>query len=130
MSETVATEMPSAEEIAACQWLRDSRLSVYAGEYGRTGFQGGLNGYRRGQVDGDLQLFARRTIDVPSMFVGGKKDWGVYQDPGALERLEKVHTTKYRGTHLVEGVGHWVQQEQPGIVSELLVQFFRKNAGR
>ena len=128
MSETVAPEMPSAREIAACRWLPDSQLSVYAEEYGRTGFQGGLNGYRRGQVDGDLQVFAGRTIDVPAMFVGGKQDWGVYQDPGALERLETAHTTAYRGTHLVDGAGHWVQQEQPGRVSELLIQFLEANA--
>jgi pimeloyl-ACP methyl ester carboxylesterase len=128
MSETVATQMPSAEEIAACRWLPDSQLAVYSEEYGRTGFQGGLDGYRRGQVDADLQLFAGRTIDVPSMFVGGKKDWGVFQDPGALERLEKVHTTRYKGTHFVDGAGHWVQQEQPGKVSDLLLQFLKKNA--
>ena len=59
------------------------------------------------------------------MFVGGKKDWGVYQDPGALERLETAHTTAYRGTQFVDGAGHWVQQEQPGRVSELLIQFLK-----
>jgi hypothetical protein len=42
----VAKEMPSAAEIAACQWLPDRELAVYAGEYQRNGFQGGLNWYR------------------------------------------------------------------------------------
>jgi pimeloyl-ACP methyl ester carboxylesterase len=128
MAETVAAEMPSAAEIASCQWLPDAELRVYTEEYGRTGFQGGLNGYRRGRADADVQLLAGKTIDVPSTFIGGKKDWGVYQTPGALERLEKVHTTKYRGTHLVDGAGHWVQQEQPEQVSKLLVQFLREQA--
>jgi pimeloyl-ACP methyl ester carboxylesterase len=125
MAETVAAEMPSAAEIAACRWLPDAELRVYSEEYGRTGFQGGLNGYRRGRV-GDLQLFAGRTIDVPATFIGGKKDWGVYQSPGALEQLEKVHTTKYQGTHLVDDAGHWVQQEQPEEVSRLLVRFLKR----
>jgi pimeloyl-ACP methyl ester carboxylesterase len=128
MAETVAAEMPSAAHIAACRWLPDAELRVYSEEYGRTGFQGGLNGYRRGRVDADLQLFAGKTIDVPSTFISGKKDWGVYQNPGALEQLEKVHTTKYRGTHLVDGAGHWVQQEQPEQVSALLVEFLKKQA--
>ena len=39
-------------------------------------------------------MFAGRTIDVPSMFIGGKSDWGVYQNPGALERMQKVACTK------------------------------------
>ena len=46
MAETVAPEMPSATEIAACKWLPDEELSVYSAEYGRTGFQGGLQWYR------------------------------------------------------------------------------------
>src|SRR5260221_14053882 len=43
MAETVAPEMPSPHEIAACQWLTDDELGVYGGEFARTGFQGGLN---------------------------------------------------------------------------------------
>ena len=127
MAEQVASEMPSPAEIAACKWLPDSELRVYSEEYGRTGFQGGLNGYRGSPGDGDLQLFAGRTVDVPSMFFGGKRDWGVYQNPGALERLEKSVTTKYQGTHLVDGAGHWVQQEQPEAVSRLLLDFLKRN---
>jgi pimeloyl-ACP methyl ester carboxylesterase len=128
MAEQVAAEMPSPSEIAACTWLPDSELRVYSEEYGRTGFQGGLNGYRGSPGDADLQLFAGRTVDVPSTFISGKRDWGVYQNPGALERLEKSVTTKYQGTHLVEGAGHWVQQEQPDAVTRLLLDFLKRNA--
>jgi pimeloyl-ACP methyl ester carboxylesterase len=126
MAQSVATEMPSAAQIAACKWLPERELAVYVEEFGRTGFQGGLNGYRGSPGDGDLQIFAGRTIDVPAMFIGGKSDWGVYQGPGALERLEKTLTTKYVGTHLVEGAGHWVQQEQPEAVSRLLLEFLKR----
>jgi len=128
MAEQVAPEMPSAAEIAACTWLPDAELRVYVEEYGRTGFQGGLNGYRGSPGDGDLQLFAGRTIDVPSTFISGKRDWGVYQNPGSLERLEKNVTTKYQGTHLIDGAGHWVQQEQPEAFSRLLLDFLKRNA--
>ena len=129
MAETVASEMPSAAQIASCKWLPDEELSVYAAEYGRTGFQGGLEGYRVGSVarfTSELQLFSGRTIDQPSLFIGGKSDWGVYQNPGALERLQKTVCTKMLGTHLVDGAGHWVQQEQPEAVSTLLVEFLRR----
>jgi pimeloyl-ACP methyl ester carboxylesterase len=129
MAETVAPEMPSTAAIAACKWLPDEELKVYSSEYGRTGFQGGLEGYRVGSVArfaSELQLFSGRTIDQPSMFIGGRSDWGVYQNPGALERLQKTVCTKTAGTHLIDGAGHWVQQEQPEAVSALLVDFLRK----
>jgi pimeloyl-ACP methyl ester carboxylesterase len=131
MAETVASEMPSAAAIAANKWLPDSELRVYSTEYGRTGFQGGLEGYRTGasgRFTSEQQLFAGRTIDVPSMFVGGKSDWGVYQNPGALERMQTVACTKMITTHLVEGAGHWVQQEQPEEVSRLLVEFLSRSS--
>ena len=130
MAETVAPEMPSAAAIAANRWLPDAELRVYSGEYGRTGFQGGLEGYRTGasgRFTSEQQLFAGRTIDVPSMFIGGKSDWGVYQTPGALERMQKVACTKMIATHLVDGAGHWVQQEQPEVVSRRLVDFLKES---
>lgn len=131
MAETVASEMPSAAAIAACSWLPDEALRVYSTEYGRTGFQGGLEGYRTGssgRFTAEQQLFSGRTIDVPSMFIGGKSDWGVYQSPGALERLQKTLCAKMVGTHLIDGAGHWVQQEQPEAVSKLLVEFLKRQA--
>lgn len=125
MAEQVAADMPAAAEVAANKWLPDAELAVYAEEYGRTGFQGGLNGYRGAPGGEDLQLFAGKTLDVPSSFISGKQDWGTYQNPGSLERLEKQITTKYRGTHLLDGAGHWVQQEQASALSKLLVDFLR-----
>src|SRR5437763_9135475 len=92
MAETVAAVMPTQAEIAACKWLPDSELAVYSAEYERTGFQGGLQGYRRGTGGLDtteLQLFAGRTLDVPAIFIAGSSDWGIYQRPGAIERMQE-----------------------------------------
>ena len=128
MPATVAKEMPSASEIAACKWLPDHELAVYAAEYQRNGFQGGLNWYRSrtgGAFDNELQLFSGRTIDVPSIFISGKSDWGVYQQPGALERMQETVCTRMVEVHLLDGAGHWVQQEQPEEVSSLLIDFLR-----
>jgi pimeloyl-ACP methyl ester carboxylesterase len=128
MAETVAPHMPGAGEIAACEWLTEAEMAVYSGEYGRTGFQGGLQGYRVGtdpRFNSELKAFSDRTIDVPAMFVSGARDWGTYQAPGALERMAGEICTRYRGTHLVEGAGHWVQQERPEPVNALLADFLR-----
>ena len=129
MPQTVAQEMPTPAQVSACQWLTESELEVYSAEYGRTGFQGGLQGYRTGtdaRFVGDLKAFAGRTIDVPTMFISGARDWGAYQSPGALERMTREVCTRMAGTHFVEGAGHWVQQEQADEVNRLLSQFLSK----
>jgi pimeloyl-ACP methyl ester carboxylesterase len=126
MAETVATEMPSAARIAACQWLPDRELNFYSTEYARTGFQGGLQWYRCGTSAAfiaELQTFSGRNIDVPCCFISGKQDWGIYQRPGAIEAMQNAACTDMRGCHLIDGAGHWVQQEQPEQVSRLLLQF-------
>ncbi|HUB44462.1 MAG TPA: alpha/beta fold hydrolase [Acetobacteraceae bacterium] len=129
MPATVAHVMPSPETIAACRWLPDDELRVYSSEYERNGFQGGLNWYRRGTGGLDtaeLQLFSNRTIDVPAMFIAGSSDWGTYQNPGAVERMRQSACTCFTGCHLIDGAGHWVQQEQSQAVTKLLLEFLRE----
>ena len=128
MAETVAKEMPSAMEIAGNKWLTEAELKVYSDEYQRNGFQGGLNWYRvrtTGRANGELEVFTGRTVDVPSTFISGRSDWGIYQTPGAIERMQKTACTKMKEIHLIEGAGHWVQQEQPDEVNRLLLQFLK-----
>ena len=126
MAATVAAHRPSFAEIADCRWLTDAELDVYAAEFARTGFQGGLQWYRcatNGLNTRDLALYSGRAIDVPSLFIAGASDWGVYQSPGAYEAMQTQACSQMRGCHLIEGAGHWVQQEQPEKVSELLLRF-------
>ncbi len=132
MAETVAEQMPSAGEIEACEWLPDDELRVYSAEYERTGFQGGLQWYRSvqsvssifgGGINADLQVFAGRTIDQPSMFIAGARDWGIHQRPGALERMNGEACTDMRGLHLLDAAGHWVQQEGSAEVNRLVLEF-------
>jgi pimeloyl-ACP methyl ester carboxylesterase len=129
MAETVAKEMPSAAEIAANKWLPEQELKVYSDEYARTGFQGGLNWYRvrtGGKVSGELEVFTGRTVDVPSTFISGRSDWGIHQTPGAIAKMQKSVCTQMKEIHLIEGAGHWVQQEQPDEVNRLLIDFLKK----
>ena len=126
MAETVASEVPTAAEVAACSWLTEDELKVYSSEFGRTGFQGGLQWYRHIEDPksiAELELFSGRTIDVPSCFIAGNNDWGVYQSPGALEAMTSTACTRFWGIRLVDGAGHWVQQEQPEIVGAVLTEF-------
>jgi pimeloyl-ACP methyl ester carboxylesterase len=130
MPATVAKEMPSPSEIADNKWLTEDELSVYSREYERTGFQGGLQWYRvrtGGRFNGELEVFAGRTIDVPSAFISGKNDWGIHQNPGALDKMQKTACTRMKDVHLVEDAGHWVQQEQPDEVNRLLARFLKSS---
>lgn len=133
MPAAVAKEMPSAAAIAACQWLPDRDLAIYAAEYRRTGFQGGLNWYRArtgGAFEAELQLFSGRSIDVPSLFISGKSDWGVYQAPGNFEAMQRTACSNMVGCHLLDGAGHWVQQERPEQVTDLLLDFLLHTKAR
>ena len=129
MAETVAHVMPTAAEIAANQWLPDADLAVYTAEYTRNGYQGGLQWYRMltgEKYSRELQVFSGRTIDVPAIFISGKSDWGTYQVPGSVEKMRDVLMTQQRGFYLLDGAGHWVQQEQPEQVSGILLEFLRE----
>ena len=62
------------------------------------------------------------------ILVSGKSDWGVYQRPGAVERMQDAACIRFAGSHLLDGAGHWVQQEQAARGSELLLDFLKGHA--
>jgi pimeloyl-ACP methyl ester carboxylesterase len=129
MPQTVAAEMPTPEQIAANRWLPDSELACYSAEYQRTGFQGGLQWYRcgtSGAFNAELQTWSGRTIDIPSCFISGKQDWGTYQRAGIFEAMQSSVCTRMLGCHLIDGAGHWVQQEQPRQVVARLLEFLAR----
>ena len=132
MPENVAPFEPGAAEIAACRWLTEAELTVYTEEYARTGFQGGLQTYRvytDPTLNAELRLFSGRTIDVPSLFIGGASDWGPYVAPGALDLMQTKATTRLRGIEMIDGAGHWIQQEQPAKLTTLLLAFASEVSG-
>jgi pimeloyl-ACP methyl ester carboxylesterase len=57
------------------------------------------------------------------MFIAGRKDWGIYQKPDALENMQLKICTNMQACELIEGAGHWVQQERPEEVAKLLLKF-------
>ena len=106
VQEDCASSPPSQDTYD--RWLSDDELQVFIDEYTRTGFQGSLNIYRiltQDRLRSDLHLFAGKTIDVPTIFISGEKDWGSFQEPGSLEGMEKV-CTRFKGKHFIEGAGH------------------------
>lgn len=126
MSQTVEALAPWRDDLDDCDWLPAEDLDVYVSQFARTGFQGGLNWYRcvtDPAYGAELRTFAGETIDMPSCFIAGKQDWGVFQAPGQFERMQETACTRMSGAHLIEGAGHWVQQEQPAQTNRLLLDF-------
>jgi len=127
MPEVVAANMRNEDASLTTRWLSDADLDVYVQEWGRTGFQGGLNWYRTAtdpQWQKDLDLFAGKKIEVPATFISGAQDWGNYQRPGALESFPET-CEDFRRVEIVQGAGHWPQQEQPESVTEEILRFLK-----
>ncbi|TVY28570.1 Epoxide hydrolase A [Lachnellula hyalina] len=126
-------EPPELVREKSARWLLDSDLAVYVAEFSRSGFQGGLNYYRilTTEVEGegavhmkDVEAFAGKKIDVPMLFIAGAKDWGMYQEPGVLESMaDTCERGCFKGVQIVDGAGHWVQQEQAERVGEIVGRF-------
>ena len=128
MAETAAEHMPSKEEIAACQWLTDEQLvrlpqqRVYTNRI--SGRPAMVSMPEQVNTSMSLRCFPAAPSMCPRVSYAGKSDWGVYQVADRLERDRRPRLVpQWRGAHLVEGAGHWVQQEQPETVSRLLLQF-------
>ena len=126
MAEITAAHMPSKEQVETCSWLSEADLAVIAGEFVRTGFQGGMQWYRsamRGDMARGLGLFAGRRVECPTLFVAGEGDWAAHQTPGAIDAMSAHLAHEPISPRFLAGAGHWLQQEQPGWVAEELIAF-------
>ncbi|GGP96671.1 hypothetical protein GCM10010249_13630 [Streptomyces roseolilacinus] len=101
-------------------WLSERDLDVYAGEFERTGVTGALNRYRNMDRDGeDLAAFDDAPVTQPSLFVGGGLDASTTWLADAIAAYP-VTLPGLVSSHLLDGCGHWIQQERPAEVNRLL----------
>ncbi|MFI9758066.1 alpha/beta hydrolase [Streptomyces sp. NPDC051963] len=101
-------------------WLSEADLDAYAAEFERTGLTGALNRYRCMDRDWeDLQSFAGAPVTQPSLFLGGALDASTTWLADAIEAYPTT-LPGLRGSHLLEGCGHWIQQERPDEVNHHL----------
>jgi len=89
MVEAVMSEFPKNNSYE--NWLNDIELEVYTNSFFKNSFQPALNWYRcmtSPFQNSDLRVFSNKKIEVPSCFIAGEKDWGIFQKPGALDIME------------------------------------------
>jgi pimeloyl-ACP methyl ester carboxylesterase len=108
-------------------WMSEADLDYYTAEFARAGFRGGLSWYRNLRRNWELGgPWRGQPIRQPSQFIAGSRD-GVLRFPAAKAQLEAYPKTLpgLRGSHILEGAGHWVQQERAAEVNKLLVDFLK-----
>jgi pimeloyl-ACP methyl ester carboxylesterase len=104
-------------------WLTEADLDFYTEEFEKKGFRGALNRYRNIDRDWlDLQPWSRQPITVPSLFIGGERDGPTIWGERAIARFPQT-LPGLRGNHILPGCGHWVQQERPAEVNDILIDW-------
>ncbi len=117
--------LPDPQPVA---WLSAADLDYYEAEFKASGFRGPLNRYRNHEADFDwLKAWQGKQLEQPCLFIGGTRDpattlFGAVEDPVAMMRM---FAPKVEG-HVLEGVGHWTQQERPDAVNALLVDWLKR----
>jgi pimeloyl-ACP methyl ester carboxylesterase len=109
-------------------WISEDELSHFVETYRKSGFRGGFNWYRN--IDRNWELTAPwhgAQIRQPSLFIAGSKDSVITGLIGAkrvgdMERVVPNLTRKL----IIEGAGHWIQQERPAEVNAALIEFLKQ----
>ena len=120
----------AADPPALPAWLTEADVEFYAGEFARTGFRGGLNWYRN--IDRNWELTAPwhgAVITQPALFIAGTNDAVITGSMGkrALDEMDSVVPNVRKV--LLDGAGHWIQQERPEDVNAALIGFAREHFG-
>ncbi len=104
-------------------WLTADDLDYYVGEFERSGLRGPINRYRNHERDfAYLQQFQGRKIEQPALFIGGARDLVLTMTGKAdLVAIMRGEMTDLRGADILEGCGHWTQQERPAEVNARLL---------
>ncbi len=108
-------------------FMSDDDLDTYAATFARTGMIGAFNRYRAMRLDGAANAdIVGATIEHPSCFIAGEHDLVRRLIPG-VDAFESAGRgcSDFRGSTIIEGAGHWVQQEAPAPVNEALDTFLR-----
>ena len=106
-------------------WLTDDELQYFVQAYQKSGFRGSLNRYRAQQRDWELlPQLSELTVNQPSCFIAGSLDIVRSLIPGVdLYEHPGMSCTDFRGATIIEGAGHWIQQERPDQVNRVLLDF-------
>src|ERR1700758_355328 len=106
-------------------WLTAADLDYYVGQFEQTGFRGPLNRYRTSELDfGQQAEIADRLIEQPAAFIAGQLDPVLSFIPGVdLIEVMRQRIADLRLVCIIDGAGHWIQQERPAEVNAALLEW-------
>ncbi len=106
-------------------WLTERDIDFYTEEFTRTGFRGGVNWYRNIDRNWEMTPFlSGAKIHQPALFIAGELDGVITFSRGAYDRME-ASIPNLKQKVLLPGAGHWIQQERPLEVNDLMIQFLK-----
>lgn len=106
-------------------WLTEADLDRYAADFTRSGFFGPVSYYRNLDANYEiLKAFGPEHVSMPSYFIGGAQDPVLIMDSTGVERMQNT-LPDFRGATMIEGAGHWTQQEKPEEFNAALLGFLR-----
>jgi len=108
-------------------WLTAADLDYYVGEFKGSGLRGPINRYRNHERDfAWLQGFKDRKIEQPALFISGTRDlaFNMLGGPDPIQVMRNF-VTDLKVAEVLEGCGHWTQQERPKEVNALLIPWLK-----
>ncbi len=110
-------------------WFTEADLDVFVDTLQMSGFSGPLSYYHNMENNWrDLAEFAGRSVTSPSLFIGGEFDVCTHWGADAIAQADQ-HMANWMGSRIVSGAGHWIQQEKPGEVNSILLEFLHSVRG-
>jgi len=106
-------------------WLTEEDLRIYADEFAHSGFFGPISYYRN--LDANFEIvkdLGADRVSMPAYFIGGTDDVVNVMDPSGVERMQNL-LADFRGATVLDGVGHWTQQEAPAAFNDALLGFLQ-----
>ena len=108
-------------------WLTEADLQIYADEFAHSGFFGPISYYRNLDANFDIvKDLGPERVTMPVYFIGGTQDVVNVMDPSGIERMRNL-LPDFRGSTVLDGVGHWTQQEAPAAFNDALLGFLRSS---
>ncbi len=104
-------------------WLTEHDVDVYVEGLTRGGLFGPVSYYRNIDANwGRAKDIPASVYTMPTAFVAGSLDPVNFMMPGAAEAMAET-LPDFRGATVIEGAGHWVQQERPAEPNAALLSF-------
>ncbi|MGZ8363742.1 MAG: alpha/beta fold hydrolase [Caulobacteraceae bacterium] len=101
------------------QLLGPEDLAVYVEAFTRTGFGPAVNWYRNLTRNWEMSANEPATIGVPCLMITAEHD--IVLPPAMAAHMPNLIPDLE--THMVEGSGHWTQQERPKEVNRLILDW-------